>query len=244
MVSAYFDQFNVVRLITISPLDGDWLVAFTNSSMMVGLAVIIIWLLFKGEKLIPNRWQLVMELIHNNMRAVVHENLGKAGEKYFPFVLSLFLFIAVLNILGLFPYVFTPTAHIVVTFGFSLSIMIAVTLLGLLTFKVEFVSILVPGGVPLVLAPILVVIESLSYMIRVISLGLRLAANISAGHLLFAILSGFAFNLLVNGFWIIGSFPVVIMGFITLLEMMVAVIQAYVFSLLTTIYLGDTIALH
>lgn len=185
-----------------------------------------------------------MELIHNNMRAVVHENLGKAGEKYFPFVLSLFLFIAVLNILGLFPYVFTPTAHIVVTFGFSLSIMIAVTLLGLLTFKVEFVSILVPGGVPLVLAPILVVIESLSYMIRVISLGLRLAANISAGHLLFAILSGFAFNLLVNGFWIIGSFPVVIMGFITLLEMMVAVIQAYVFSLLTTIYLGDTIALH
>lgn len=185
-----------------------------------------------------------MEFVYSNMRSLVHDNLGTKGQKYFPFVLCIFLFISVLNILGLFPYVFTPTAHIVVTFGMSLSIMIAVTLLGFLTFKVEYFSILVPGGVPLILAPILVVIETLSYMIRAISLGVRLAANISAGHLLFAILSGFAFNLLFNGFFIIGLFPVLIMAFITLLEMMVAMIQAYVFSLLTTIYLGDTIVLH
>ena len=185
-----------------------------------------------------------MELIHTNIRSLVHENLGKTGQRYFPFVLCIFLFIVLLNIMGLFPYVFTPTAHIVVTFGLSLSIMIAVTILGVLTFKVEFFSILVPGGVPLISAPFLIIVETLSYMIRAISLGVRLAANISAGHLLFAILSGFGFNLLVNSFYFLGFFPVLIMGFITLLELMVAVIQAYVFSLLTTIYLGDTIALH
>ena len=185
-----------------------------------------------------------MELVHSNIRLLVHENLGKAGQKYFPFILCIFLFIVVVNILGLFPYVFTPTAHLVVTFGLSLSIMVAVTISGVIAFKMGFFSILVPGGVPLILAPFLVIIETLSYMIRAISLGVRLAANISAGHLLFAILSGFAFNLLFNGFIILGSFPVLIMGFITLLEMMVAVIQAYVFSLLVVIYLGDTILLH
>ncbi len=185
-----------------------------------------------------------MELIYLNIRSVVHDNLGKAGQKYFPFVLCLFLFIVMLNVLGLFPYVFTPTVHIVVTFGLSLSILIGVTLLGFLTFKLNFLSILMPGGAPLVLAPFLVLIETLSYVSRAISLGVRLAANLSAGHLLFAIISGFAFNMLSNGLIVLSVFPMLIMIFITLLEMAVAVIQAYVFCLLTAIYLGDTVALH
>lgn len=185
-----------------------------------------------------------MELINANIRSVVHDNLGKSGQKYFPFILSIFLFIVVLNFFGLFPYVFTPTAHIIITFGLSLSIIIAVTLLGFVTFKINFLSILMPGGVPLILAPFLVLIETLSYMIRAISLGVRLAANISAGHLLFAILSGFAFNMLSNGLIILSVFPILIMIFITLLEMLVAIIQAYVFTLLTTIYIGDSLALH
>lgn len=175
---------------------------------------------------------------------MVQDNLGKLGQKFFPFVLCLFIFIAMLNILGLFPYVFVPTAQIVITLGLSVSIIIAVTLKGLLTFKLNFFSILMPGGVPLVLAPFLVVIETVSYLIKAISLGVRLAANISAGHLLFAILSEFAFNMLSNGMLILSLVPMFIMIFITLLEIMVAVIQAYVFSLLTTIYLGDSIALH
>ena len=242
MFAAFFDQFNIVRLITIQPFLGDWLVTFTNSSMMMMLAVTIFWLLLKEDKLIPNRWQLIMELIHLNIRFVVHDNLGKTGQKYFPFVLCLFLFIVMLNILGLFPYVFTSTVHIVVTFGLSLSIIIGVTLLGFITFKFNFLSILIPGGAPLVLAPFLVIIETLSYVSRAISLGVRLAANLSAGHLLFAIISGFAFNMLSNGLIVLSIFPMLIMIFITLLEMAVAIIQAYVFCLLTTIYLGDTIA--
>nr|CAD1874627.1 atp6 [Tethya wilhelma] len=244
MLAAYFDQFNVIRLITIQAFLGDFTVTFTNSSMMMVMGVIVIWLLLRGERLIPGRWQSVMEIIHSNMRSVVHENLGKVGQKYFPFILCIFLFIAMLNILGLFPYIFTPTAHIIITFGLSLSIMIAVTVLGLVVFKLDFLSILMPGGVPLALAPFLVIIETLSYMIRAISLGVRLFANITAGHLLFVIISGFAFSMISSGPLVLSIFPVGILVFITLLEMMVAIIQAYVFSLLTTIYLRDTIELH
>lgn len=244
MLAAFFDQFNVVRLITIQAFPGDWLVTFTNSSMMMGLVLFINWLLLRGERLVPNRWQSIMELIHSVMRSVVQENLGSSGQKYFPFVLCLFLFIVMLNILGLFPYIFTPTAHIVITFGLSLSIIIAVILLGFVNFKLNFLSMLMPGGVPLGLAPFLVVIETLSFVVRALSLGVRLAANISAGHLLFGIISGFAFTMLSSGLMILSIFPIMILGFITLLEIMVAVIQAYVFCLLTTIYLGDTVTLH
>lgn len=244
MYAAYFDQFNVIKLITIQVFIGDWSVIFTNSSMMMVLAVIISWLLLEGNKLIPNRWQFLIEFIYINIYSVVQDNLGKEGQKFFPFVLCLFIFIALLNIFGLFPYVFVPTAQIVITLGISVSIIIAVTLLGVLKFKLNFFSILMPAGVPLVLAPFLVVIETASYLIKAISLGVRLAANISAGHLLFAILSGFAFNMLSSGMIVSSLVPMLIMVFITLLEIMVAVIQAYVFCLLTTIYLGDTIALH
>lgn len=244
MLSAYFDQFNIVRLITIQPYWGDWLITFTNSSLMMVLAVSIVWSILQSGRLILSRWQILMEFIYVNIRSVVHDNLGKSGQKFFPFILCLFIFIAILNILGLFPYIFTPTAHIIITFGLSLSILIAVTLLGFITFKFNFLSILMPGGIPLVLAPFLVIIETISYMIRAISLGVRLAANISAGHLLFTILSGFAFNMLANGLIFLSIFPILIMVFITLLEIMVAIIQAFVFMLLTTIYFGDTIALH
>lgn len=244
MFAAYFDQFNVVKLITIQVYLGDWSVIFTNSSMMMVLAVIISWSLLEWNKLIPNRWQFFIEFIYINIHSVVQDNLGKLGLKFFPFVLCLFIFIATLNILGLFPYVFVPTAQIIITLGISVSIIIAVTLLGFFTFKLNFLSILMPGGVPLVLAPFLVVIETVSYLIKAISLGVRLAANISAGHLLFAILSGFAFNMLLDGMIILSLVPMSIMIFVTLLEIMVAVIQAYVFCLLTTIYLGDTITLH
>ena len=211
---------------------------------MMLLGIIIIRLLLRGERLVPSRWQSIMELIYSVMSSVVQDSLGRRGQKYFPFVLCLFLFIVMLNILGLFPYVFTPTAHIVITFGLSLSIIIAVVLLGLINFKWKFLSMLMPGGVPLGLAPFLVIIETLSFMVRAISLGVRLAANISAGHLLFGIISGFAFIMLSSGLVVLSFFPIMILVFITLLEIMVAVIQAYVFCLLTTIYLGDTVALH
>ena len=147
---------------------------------------------------------------------MVQDNLGKLGKKYFLFVLCLFVFIAMLNILGLFPYVFVPTAQIVITLGLSVSIIIGVTLKGFLAFKLNFLCMFMPGGVPLVLAPFLVVIETVSYLIKAISLGVRLAANISAGHILFAILSEFAYNMLSSETLMLSLVPMIIMVFITL----------------------------
>nr|QJS34554.1 ATP synthase F0 subunit 6 [Parantipathes cf. hirondelle NB-2020]QJS34567.1 ATP synthase F0 subunit 6 [Parantipathes hirondelle]WHI93309.1 ATP synthase F0 subunit 6 [Umbellapathes litocrada] len=232
MSGGYFDQFKIVVLF-----------ALTNSSMMMIITVAVGLLLFKGVRLVPNRWQSIIEYIYDHLHGVVKDNLGPEGLKYFPFIISLFLFIVFLNVLGLFPYVFTPTVHIVVTLGLSFSIVIGVTLAGIWKFKGDFLSILMPDGAPLGLAPLLVLIETVSYISRAISLGVRLAANLSAGHLLFAILAGFSFSMLTAG-GLISLFPLLIMVFITLLEMAVAVIQAYVFCLLTTIYLADTIVLH
>jgi len=125
------------------------------------------------------------------MQNVVKDNIGSAGNKYFPFILALFLFIATMNIFGLVPYTFTPTAHIVVTVGMSFSLILGVTLLGLNLHGSSYISMFMPAGSPMVMAPLLVVIELVSHSAKAISLGVRLAANISAGHLLFAILSGF-----------------------------------------------------
>jgi F-type H+-transporting ATPase subunit a len=154
--------------------------------------------------------------------------------------------LSIMNIVGIVPYTFSPTAHIVVGIGMSVSILIGVTLLGLENYGSNYLAMMMPGGSPLVLAPFLVVIELISQLAKGVSLGVRLAANITAGHLLFAILSGFAFQMLTAGgiITILSIFPILIVVFITVLEMGVALIQAYVFSILTTIYINDSIHIH
>ena len=139
---------------------------------------------------------------------------------------------------------FTVGTHIVVTFGLSLSILMVVTILGIKNFKADLFSMLMPQGAPMALALLLVLIETASYLSRALSLGIRLAANLSAGHLLFAILASFAYQMMTGDLLLLSMFPIAIMIFITILEIAVAMIQAYVFCLLTTIYLGDTINLH
>lgn len=154
--------------------------------------------------------------------------------------------LSIMNIVGIVPYTFTPTAHIVVGMGMSVSILIGVTLLGLENYGSNYLAMMMPGGSPQVLAPFLVVIELISQLAKGVSLGVRLAANITAGHLLFAILSGFAFQMLTAGgiLTVLSIFPILIVVFITVLEMGVALIQAYVFSILTTIYINDSIHIH
>ena len=148
------------------------------------------------------------------------------------------------NLLGLCPYVFTVPVHIVITFGISFSIVIAVTVSGVVKFGVSFLSMFMPLGAPMGLAPLLVLIETVSYISRAISLGIRLAANLTAGHLLLTIIGGFCFTMLVNEMILLSMFPLLILVFISILEMAVAVIQAYVFCLLVAIYFSDTIILH
>ena len=222
--SSYFEQFNIV-----------WLFGFTNSTIMMTFVIIVVLLFFKGIELIPKRWQSVYECLENYFYYITVQNLSNVGLIYFSFIVSLFVFLVFLNILGVCPYVFTPTTHIIVTLGFSFSIVIGVTFSGFYKFKKDFFSILMPSGAPLILAPLLILIETVSYISRAVSLGIRLAANLSAGHLLFAILAGFG---------LVFKFAMFIMVFITLLEVAVAIIQAYVFCLLVQIYLTDTIFLH
>lgn len=151
-----------------------------------------------------------------------------------------------MNMVGLVPYTFTPTAHIVIGMGLSVSILIGVTLLGIENYGINYLAMMMPGGSPIALAPLLVMIELVSQLAKGVSLGVRLAANIMAGHLLFAILAGFAFNMLIAGgiVTVVSIFPILLVVFITVLECAVALIQAYVFSILTTIYINDAVHIH
>nr|YP_010322709.1 ATP synthase F0 subunit 6 [Anthothela grandiflora]UKP87327.1 ATP synthase F0 subunit 6 [Anthothela grandiflora] len=235
MAASFFDQFNVVRII------GG---IITNSSIMMLILFSVILIGSCSYKLIPTRLQAIQEILYTHFLGLVKDSTANKGTQYFTLIITLFTFIAGLNLLGLFPYVFTPTAHIVVTFGLSLSILIAVTILGITQYRWNFASMMMPSGAPLLLAPLLVIIETVSYLSRAISLGVRLAANLSAGHLLFAILASFGFAMISNGMLVLSLAPILVMVFITILEIAVALIQAYVFCLLTTIYINDTLNLH
>lgn len=234
MLANYFDQFTIVNIIP----------GFTNSSLMLFVAIIFILIMFKVDNLIPTRYQILIEILYDHWVNLIKDSLGIKGLKYFPLIFSMFMLIMVLNVLGLFPYVFTVGTHIIVTFGISLSVLMAVTILGIKNFKLDFFSMLMPQGAPMSLAPLLVLIETASYLSRALSLGIRLAANLSAGHLLFAILASFSYKMLINNMVFLSLFPLAIMIFITVLEIAVAMIQAYVFCLLTVIYLEDTLKSH
>nr|QDP70723.1 ATP synthase F0 subunit 6 [Ptilella cf. inflata RH-2019] len=235
MAASFFDQFNVVRII------GG---IITNSSIMMLILLSAILIGSCSYKLIPTRLQSTQEIVYTHFLGLVKDSTANKGNQYFTLIITLFMFIAGLNLLGLFPYVFTPTAHIVITFGLSLSILIAVTILGITQFRWDFASMMMPSGAPLLLAPLLVIIETISYLSRAVSLGVRLAANLSAGHLLFAILASFGFTMINNGMLVLSLGPILVMVFITLLEIAVALIQAYVFCLLTAIYINDSLNLH
>lgn len=245
-----FDQFEIIRLLPIHPF-GNLDISVTNATVFMILSIVT-WIYLVQENIdkrgtiVPGRWQSVIELTYENIYNVVKDNIGKEGSKYFPFILTLFVWIAIMNLYGIVPYTFTPTSHIIVTFGLSLSIFFGVTILGFVNFRSDYFAMFMPGGSPLVLAPFLVIIEFVSHTAKAISLGVRLAANITAGHLLFAILSGFTWTMLTAGGFLalLSIFPLLIVVFITVLEMAVAVIQAYVFCLLTTIYINDSIHLH
>nr|AVP26551.1 ATP synthase F0 subunit 6 [Cyanea nozakii] len=234
-MASYFDQFNIIGIL---------LNIVTNSSFMLIVSFVSILVLLKPFRLIPSRWQSVIEYIYAHWTELIKDGMGEKGLRYFPFIISLFLLLSFLNVLGLFPYVFTVGTHVVITFGLSFSIVITVTVLGIKNFRSNFFSLLMPQGAPMILAPLLVLIETASYASRALSLGLRLAANLSAGHLLFCILASFGFQMMFGGLFMLSLFPVLIMVFITILEIAVAIIQAYVFCLLTSIYLEDTLKSH
>ena len=165
---------------------------------------------------------------------------------YFPFIITLFMFILVNNLIGMIPYSFSTTSHFVLTFSLSFTIVLGVTILGLKEHNIKFFSLFVPAGCPLVLLPALVLIEFLSYLARNVSLGLRLAANVLSGHMLLNILSGFTFKIMTSGFiyFFIGLLPLSFIIAFSSLELAIAFIQAQVFVVLTCGYIKDSLELH
>jgi F-type H+-transporting ATPase subunit a len=171
---------------------------------------------------------------------------GKSGEYYFPFILSIFTFILISNLISLIPYSFAITSHMVLTLTFSLSILIGITILGFQLHGIKFFSIIVPQGTPIILLPLLIILEFISYIAKGISHGLRLAINLLAGHCLMLIICGFIFNFMISGIiqFILSPVAIAILVAISLLEFGIAFIQAYVFSLLASSYISDSIKLH
>ncbi|MBZ0262093.1 MAG: F0F1 ATP synthase subunit A, partial [Hyphomicrobiales bacterium] len=190
------------------------------------------------RNLIPTRLQSVAESIYEVVDNMTHEVLHENARTYFPFVLTLFVFILFANVLGLIPYSFTVTSHIVITLALALVVFIGATIIGFIRNGFGYLKLFVPSGVPVLLLPLVVVIEIVSYFIRPMSLSIRLFANMMAGHMMLKVMAGFVVMLGVTAGWL----PLVAMVGLMGLELLVAALQAYVFALLTCMYLSD--AMH
>ena len=241
------EQFEIVPIISfILPSK----LIITNSSFFLILTIIIVLFYFKltvnYSTIIPNRWQALTEMTYEFIQNMLYEALHEKGNKFFPIIFTIFVFIFSCNLLGMIPYTFTVTSHIIFTFGLGMVIFIGINIIGIKKHGLHFFSLFLPPGAPLSLALLLVPIELVSYVFRVIALSVRLFANMMAGHTLVKILSGFAWTMLsVGGVLAIASVvPFGVVLALTGLEIGVACLQAYVFTILLCIYLNDAINLH
>lgn len=235
-------QFEIHRII---PMDVAGLdVSFTNSSlfMLVAMTSIVLFLTMgmRSRALVPGRWQSMAELSYEFVANMMRDTVGPAGQRFFPFVFTLFMFVLFCNMLGMVPYTFTVTSHIIVTFALAAFVFVGVTILGFAKHGFGYLRLFVPHGVPAVLLPLIVVIEVISYLSRPISLSVRLFANMMAGHTMLKVFGGFIVMLGFVGGWLPLAFSVAFVG----LEVLVAFLQAYVFAVLTCIYLNDALHLH
>jgi len=235
-------QFEIKRIVPLE-LFG-WDVSFTNSSLFMVIAMAIIPLFYlvamNRRALVPGRLQSTAELSYEYVANMVRDIVGEGGMKYFPWIFTIFMFILVLNLLGLVPYSFTVTSHIIVTFAFAAMVWLVVTAIGFINHGPGFLKLFVPSGVPWWLLPIIVVIELISYLIRPISHSVRLFANMIAGHAMLKVFAGFVIGLGLLGGWA----PLVFLVGFTGLELVVAFLQAFIFTVLTCIYLNDAVNMH
>lgn len=247
MSSNPLEQFVVKPLIPLSL--GGFDISFTQSSLWMGIAVLLTTCLLvfsiRGNAMIPGRWQNVSEMLYEFVSGMVGDNLGSEGRKYFPFVFSIFMIVLMGNLLGMVPYSFTYTSHIIVTGALALGVFFLATLVGIFRHGLHFFSLFLPKGLPWALAPLIVVIEVISYLSRPISLSVRLFANMVAGHTMLKVFAGFSVAMLGMTFGAaVGILPLLVNVALIGLEIMIAFIQAYVFAILTCIYLKDAIELH
>lgn len=218
-------------------------ISFTNSSLFMVLATgLVMWFQFwslRGQTIIPGRLQSFYEISFDFISNISKENAGEESKKYFPFIFSLFMFVLFGNLLGMVPYGFTFTSHIVVTFALAGMVFVLVTVVGFARHGLKFFSLLCPKGVPVAVAPLVILIELISYLMRPITLALRLFVNMMAGHMILKLFAAFT---VMMGLW--GVFPLAVVVGVTAFEFFIAGLQAYVFTILTCVYLNDALHLH
>jgi F-type H+-transporting ATPase subunit a len=240
--SSPLHQFEIKTLIPLKAGGAD--ISFTNSAafMVAALVLITLFLVLGMRKraLVPGRWQSMAEMSYEFVANMLRDTVGNDGRKYFPFVFSLFMFILFGNMLGMLPYSFTFTSHIIVTFAMAIVVFIGVTVLGFVKHGLHFVTFFVPPGTSPIMWPLMIPIEIISYLSRPVSLGVRLFANLTAGHTMLKVFAGFVVSLGVVG----GVLPLAFVVALTGLEFLIAFLQAYVFTILTCFYIKDALHLH
>ena len=244
-----YDPIHQFRIESLIPIQiGGLNLSFTNSALYMTLTVIaasaFLILSTRGRGLVPTRWQSAAELTYEFMAQTLRDSAGSEGMKFFPFVFTVFMFVLVGNLWGMFPYFFTITAHIIITGALAIVVILMVVIVGFMRHKLHFLKLFVPSGVPAAILPFIVVIEFLSFLSRPLSLSIRLFANMLAGHITLKVFAGFVTALGSLGVlgWFGAVLPLLATVALTALELLVAALQAYVFAILTSIYLND--ALH
>jgi F-type H+-transporting ATPase subunit a len=239
-------QFNIEKIFTIGRI-GNQEIAFTNSSAYMFISVALISLLMiggvAGRQLVPGRFQSMAELSYEFVANTIRSSAGSEGMKFFPLVFSLFMFIMVSNMIGIIPYTFTVASHIIVTASLALLVFFTVLVYGFYKNGLKFFKLFVPSGIPIAILPLVVMIEVISFLSRPISHSVRLFANMLAGHITLKVFASFVTMLGAMGFvgWVGAILPLGLTVALTALELLVAFLQAYVFTILTCIYINDAI---
>jgi F-type H+-transporting ATPase subunit a len=244
------EQFEVVEIAPLEAAGYD--LSFTNSSLWMALAIVVISIfLFVGTarpQIVPGRWQAAVEYVYGFVRGMLDDNVGPEGRRYAPLIFALFMFVLVCNLLGLLPWVgaFTPTSHISVTLGLALLVFITVCIVGFWRHGLHFFSLFWPKDANIFLGAFVFVIEVLSFLSRPFTLAIRLFANMTAGHVLLKVFGTFVVTLGSFGAlpYVFGVVPLAVNVALTALEVLIAIVQAYVFALLASLYLNDAVNLH
>lgn len=241
MIKDPLEQFTVNTIIPIYISNYD--MSFTNASLFMAIAVVTVTIVallsMRKQAIIPSKMQAFAEYIYNFTYKTLDENTYGKGEKFFPFIFTLFMFIVTLNLLGHVPYGYTVTSQLIVTSALALVVFLVVTITGFVKHGLKFLSLFLPEGTPLVMAPLIVILEIFSFLVRPVALSIRLGANMIGGHILVSVIVSFITVMKIWGFLPI-SFIVILDGF----EIFVAILQAYIFTILTCVYLNDAINLH
>ena len=240
-MSGPLEQFEIKHLsdLSIGGID----ISFTNSALWMLLTSFLVTAFMligvRSPTLIPSRWQSSVEILYEFVAKMIKENIGSQGRKYFPLLFTLFVFLLFGNLLGMIPKSFAFTSHIAVTFSLSLVIFIGVTVIGFIHHGKKYLRIFFPKGAPFITAFILIPIEMISYFSRPFSLAIRLFANMTVGHIMMKVIAGF-----IGIIGIFGVIPFALLTGVTLLEFGISALQAYVYTILTCIYLHDAIYMH